>query len=779
MTDNIISKLKRLIITFGLNTNTIMKLFSHSVPVILTGIVSHLIIADTTLAQLLPDQTLSTTVTHDNKQFQITGGSVVGNNLFHSFTEFSLSHGETALFNNPVHIENIISRVTGNNISYINGIIATNPNGMANLFLLNPNGIIFGSEARLNINGSFIATTADSIRFQDGSEFSATNPSSSPLLTVSTPVGLQFGKNPGKIINRASRFVGERKLGLEINSPQTLALVGGEIILEDGALNVVEGRIEIGAVEGNNFVSLNPISQGWQLGYKNVSDFQNISLSQGSIVDGVGNNATISVQGKHITLQENSQLVIAVLNNESTGDLIVNATESVEMSGANTGIAVFALENTMGEGGHLIINTKKLIAQDGASLSTINFGRGKVGEIIVNAAESVDIIGTGTSFPSVFVSSALDQGEGGKVIVNTKSLRLIDGGIILADTTGQGQGGDIIINTSDNVEIRGTGLTKLDQLEFSSLLSTASGNIELNLPGQGIAGNIHINTRDLIISEGGEIRVGSFQGGTAGNLIINGNSVFLNNGRLLADSTSSSGGNIWLNLSDFLILRNNSLISAEAGTDLTGGDGGNININARFILAVPSENSDISANAFFGTGGNVNITAQGIFGIEFRPQSTPLSDITVSSQFGQSGVVTLNQIALDPQNTLVSLPSEVVDASNLVVQACGVGGVFANSQFVNIGRGGLPTDPYNDLELTRGLADLGEFHSTSSLSSPPRSFPSRLRIINPIVEAQGWIINEEGNIVLTTQVSQVTPNSYGLTPPKCENFFLQEISLAR
>jgi filamentous hemagglutinin family protein len=213
--------------------------------------------SNTALAQVTSDGTVNTQVTQNGNVAEITGGQTRGGNLFHSFQDFSVGTGNEAFFNNATDISDIFSRVTGGNISNIDGLIRTN--GSANLFLINPAGILFGENARLDVGGSFYGSTADSILFDDG-EFSATDLENPPVLTINAPIGLQLRETAGEIVVRGTgntltfdrtslAFIqGETPPGLQVKSGETLALVGNGVKLEGGNLLADRGRIEVGSV---------------------------------------------------------------------------------------------------------------------------------------------------------------------------------------------------------------------------------------------------------------------------------------------------------------------------------------------------------------------------------------------------------------------------------------------------------------------------------------------------------------------------------------------------
>jgi filamentous hemagglutinin family protein len=220
------------------------------------------VLASSAQAQVVPDSTLLTVVSSpDSRNFAIDAGSRSGANLFHSFRQFSVPTGSSVVFNHATDIQNIFSRVTGGNSSTIDGLIQAS--GSANLFLLNPSGIVFGPNAQLNIGGSFLGTTASSIKFGGGVEFSATNPA--PLLTLTVPIGLQMGQTSAnievqdsghtQIYDRANLLPFDRRSyngGLAVAGSKSLTLLGGNIQLNSGLLIAEDGQINLGAVGVNN-----------------------------------------------------------------------------------------------------------------------------------------------------------------------------------------------------------------------------------------------------------------------------------------------------------------------------------------------------------------------------------------------------------------------------------------------------------------------------------------------------------------------------------------------
>ncbi|MEQ8538129.1 MAG: S-layer family protein, partial [Coleofasciculus sp. D1-CHI-01] len=508
-----------------------------------------------------------------------------------------------------------------------------------------------------------------------------------------------------------------------------------------------------------------------------------------------GDAGTLTIETGRLMIQEGANISGTTFAQGRGGDLEVNASESVEVIGVSLveGVPSLFVSGTLGTGdtGNLTINTRRLIIRDGGFVEIGTAGSGDGGDLTVNASESVEVIGKSpiNIIPSTLGTDTVNTlanptggGTAGNLTINTGRLIIRDGGFVTSSSIGDGQGGSLFVNAAESVEIIGT-----------SAEGFPSG-LYVQGFGTGNAGNLQVNTNQLIVRDRARVTAatgtvandlrlteptlgfGRLQGiilppqatGNAGEMRITANSINLDNqGSLIASTVSGEGGNINLQVEDLIEMRRNSLIAAEA---LGGeGDGGNITIDSEFIVAVEDENSDIVADAVEGDGGDINITAQSIFGLEFRPQRTPKSDITASSDFGLDGDVEINTPDVDPSRELNQLPTKPIDVRGLVGQVCQADAGLNQSSFVVTGRGGLPPKPN---ELLRGEAVFADWISLESpennSDNTTATLPDKPTQPRQIVEAKGWIRDEQGNVILTAEATNMTSGNPPVNPKFCE-----------
>jgi large exoprotein involved in heme utilization and adhesion len=599
---------------------------------------------------------------------------------------------------------------------------------------------------------------------------------------------------------------------------------GGNITIDSGSFSLRNRAQLIASTAGRG-----------NAGNVTVRALNAVDLADGNIFStvergAVGKGGNIDINAATLSLIDSAQLQTITRDASDTqpagrgdaGDVNVNVTGAINIAGEKNGFSsgIFSRveTGTVGNGGNITIDSGSFSLRDGALLSASTEGRGNAGNVTVRALDAVSLAG-GNIFSTV---AAGGVGKGGNIDINAATLSLIDGAQLqtvtrgASDTqpAGQGNAGNVNVNVTSAVDIAGEKNGFFSGI-FSSVETGTVGNggnitidsgsfslrdgagLTASTFGQGNAGTIKVNAAANVTISGksSNFNSGLFVNsrsttGTAGDIIVTSPRVTLDNsGTLDAESASGNGGNINLQ-TDLLLLRRGAQISTTAGTAQAGGNGGNINIDAPsgFIVAVKSENSDITANAFSGSGGRIQINAFGIFGIAPRsredlarllgtndptkldPRLLPTSDITAISQTNPSlnGQVTTITPDVDPSRGLVNLPAELVDVTRLIAQGCpGAGGTVDQSvsEFMITGRGGLPPKPTEPLRSDAVRVDLSTaIQSQENRASTAVTVSSKP---TPLVEAQGWVMNDKGEVVLLAQASTVTPSSSPSTPATC------------
>lgn len=675
---------------------------------------------ETAQAQIIPDGTLptasSTSVTGTTTT--ISGGSQAGANLFHSFDQFSIGVGTTASFQSSAAIERILTRVTGRSPSLIDGSLEV-LGGSADFFLLNPNGVLFGPGASLNLSGSFMATTGERLQFADGS-FDAVNPSPASLLSVSAPVGVHFGGAPapiqvngpghGLVVNQDSAIIKtNRPLGLQVQPQQTLALLGGPVIFDGGNVTGGDaatgaGRVAIAAIGANGHVALTSDALGWQVDASGSSSFNDVILKNAASVDASSlGGGPIDVYGQNIVLSEGSTLLSETLGGDRGAPITIEGKEAVVLMGisqdANTGQPFFpssivaeVVAGANGQGGALNITAPLLLLQDGAQVSTSTYGAGDSGDMTIEV-QQLGLIGANAFGPSSLgsVVGFTSMGSSGDISVTADEIVGQGSGSITTFAFGPGQGGRIFVKASD--------------ISFSGgSRSGPSGIFAGAILGQG--GGLEIESDRLTVSGGAQISANTFGPGNGADITIRSQSIDLSgtspNGSptgiltgVERDNAPGSAGDIFLQaeqirVADGARIAVNTLGPGDAGVltieatqvDLEGavmtaqgpkysglfgtvdptatGQGGQINLNVG-TLNVRDGARVLAATAGAGDAGDVTINANevNLLGQNELGPSSLLTSAIVGS--GAGGTIEVNA------NHLNATDGAVVSASNFLI----------------------------------------------------------------------------------------------------------------
>ena len=616
------------------------------------------------LAQnITTDGTVGTpkTLTGPNYNIPQSLGQTVNSNLFHSFGKFNLDSNEAAIFQSGNEINNIFSRVTGGSPSSINGLIRTLGQDV-NLFFLNPNGIIFGENASLDVSGSFLATTADSFVFGDGLEFSATNPQAAPILIINMPIGLGLGDNPGEIVNRS--FVQNSAgdfAGLEVAPGENLTLVGGNINFEIGRVTARGGNIQLGGLSEAGIVDINDNSS---LKFPEDVARADITLSNAANVDVRGTGGgSITINARNLSLEVGKfgfSGISAGITADSTsanaraGNITINVTDRIAVDEGVVGNQVSP--NGIGNAGNIMITTGSLSITNGGTIDASTQGQGNAGLIIINANDNIQVDGEDSNGFSSNIGSqvvSMGEGNGGNVIITTGSFSLTNGGNIVTSTRNNGDAGSINITATNTISIDGEDSRGRPSGIASQALSTVEGD----------AGQIIITTDSLSLTNGGAVSSSTFGQGNAGSVEITADDTILIDGVTSRGFTSSvssqvskggvgNGGSVAITTGSLNVTKGGEVSTSTFGQ----GNAGSVEITANDTILIDGENPNGFSSSVISTVGLEAIGNAGGISISTNSLSLTNGGTISTSTFSQGNAgsveITANDtILIDGENS--------------------------------------------------------------------------------------------------------------------------------
>ena len=551
------------------------------------------------LAQVTPDNTVGTQVNTNENISEITGGETRGSNLFHSFQDFSVATNNEAFFNNGNDVSSIFSRVTGGNVSNIDGAIRAN--GSASLFLINPAGIVFGENASLNLSGSFYGSTADSILFEDG-EFSAANPDATPLLTINAPIGFSFRDNPGDITSSQAT--------LRVNDGQDLFLIGGNLNFDGLTFGSFGGRVELGGLTEAGAIAFD---ENGSLSFPEAVARGDISGNAIGLLVAGEEGGSVNINARNLSITSQSDIFAGInvdlgSSDAQSGDVVINLTEDLIVDNSNIANNNFGTGNA----GNVIIDARNILFSNGGAISGFNVGAGNIGDVVITATENIIFDGISSTRTFSGVTNFFDTeatGDVGEINLTAQNLNIINGGAISSIVSNDNNSGNINLDIANTIRIEGSGLrTNSDGMQ-SELSSSINSNVA---EGNGNSGSINITTQNLLLNNRGFISAVNSGQGNSGDININVEVLSMTErGRIDGNIRGAgTGSNIYINATESVSIIGNaeffSFISANINEDATG-VAGNIEINTSRLAL---EDAFISADVLGdGQGGNIYIDA--------------------------------------------------------------------------------------------------------------------------------------------------------------------------
>jgi len=688
----------------------------------LMAIAYSIVVSNNVCADVVLDGSMGTEGTLSGPNIEITAGmgqlSNGGANLFHSFQTFNLDNTQTANFSGPANVNNIIGRITGGQ-SVIDGTISSSING-ANLFLLNPNGILFGANATVNITGSFHASTADSLHFSDGAVF-YTDPTKSVTFTSAAPSSFGFlAANPATIDVAGLKTA---------NSGTDVSLVAGDINFINGSakatVNVNDGQLMLASVasQGNADFTENDIQTG------GFSSLGTISMDNTAISTSGDSGGRVVIRGGNL-IMKNSTTIEA--NSTGVGNVVsragidIEVENSVEMQGS--GMVAYAMAGS--DGNDIKINSGTLTLNQGSFIKagTNSGAAGSGGDINITTNNTISPVTLSVTNGSAINTSALGTGDAGDINLDSKSIEISNNSLILADAAlydGVGSAGNISINTEF--------LHLTNDFEVVDPKKAFNGIVSNTGYGNSGGANVFIEAQDITLDKNSGIYTTNAGTGLNANVairventfnILNGSQVYM-----LVEDTYSSGltaGAVTIDADTLNISGGHEIILGEffgkvfkmhikSGVNSKAGYGRNaskINKSSDISLKVNelslTNGGFIASKSRLGASGDINVTANSIkLSGYYEPQYNYFTNDGITSQkflkgsYSYISTTILQSPFLETQKTEnfgnINLTANTIDVNNLAYIATetlstgNAGNITIEAQTLNISNGSRVT----------------------------------------------------------------------------------------
>lgn len=723
-----------------------------------------------TIAQIIPDGTTTTTITPEPNLDRISGQPLTPNatNLFHSFREFSIPPGNTAQFELPNDtITTILTRITGTEPSQIDGTLTVD--GTADLFFLNPNGIRFGRDSRVNIGGDLILTTADRLQFGDDLSFSATDTTTDPaLLSILVPTGLQFGENPGTIINQSSslglppleRNTDDKPIGITVAPNQALLVLGGDITLDGGSFTAIDSALELISINRNGQIDLDRDRDRYTASLATAEALGTIALTQGAILESSGHlpetfgaddtggqggdlriisdrlslsGASSSLSSTYSGVGRDSQIQATTIELTDNSEILLNA------------------EN-IGTSGNLNVETQTLTILDGSELNLVVTESGIGGNLDIQA-ETILVEGIGGFRPSSINTNSLVNSTTGAIAgdirIQANTIELADGGEIGSTNRGDGQGGSIAIDT-DRVSVRGAAITPRGETQVSWISVASEG---------GQTGIIQLRANTLELDDRAQISAAVNGEGDSQGITLEVGQLSITNGAQIIANTDyiGRGGDVTVRAEAITI----------AGTTTDGSFPSGISVQARsgapgFFSPTPADSGDLNLTTdqlTISAGGAISADT---FGLGNAGRLTIVADDVVVD--GEAAIV--RNLSGAATGTDISISPVRDDNGRLPSRITAFTAGLGNGGNVQIGADQLTVSNGGRIEVGATLLEITDDRDRVGNAGNLTLQLDRLQLDGGVIRAD-TISGDSGNITINTadlwldRRSRLTTNATG------------------